>query len=256
MHGRLQLLVEYLKEQVGVDFDRYIQDFVAHGDVALALQKKHKMTMEEVAILCISADLTHQQFDTLCKKGVLLDNSRKSSRDLTEGMGCVEKSLPEAYFLCEGHPGVCFTPKEYVHRALDIDYDKLEIPESEPNIYLMRAGDGTDDAKYPMFNEAFNFVQDPDCQCIDRCHIVCLGRITESVAAEAQHLSTFHEAWQEIPPYRGKNIEQGYGGDGADKVKKEGHGGFSADHWCPDCFVNKACKHRLSWRHPEIKAHP
>ena len=64
-------------------------------------------------------------------------------------------------------------------------------------ILVMRAGD---DNKFPMYNEAFNFSQDPHvhCQSIEFCHILALGRFVESAACEKQHLSAFYEAWDDL----------------------------------------------------------
>ena len=76
------MLIDYIREQTGGNFEEYIVNFVDNSVIAEIINARAHMSKEEVALLCISADLTHLQFDTLCKKGVLKDASRLSSRDV------------------------------------------------------------------------------------------------------------------------------------------------------------------------------
>ena len=204
LYGRAQALVAYVEAQTGEFFGEFMLNIFNLPMVIERMAAMHPpdMSSEELALLAIAADLTHEQVDILCKKGRLLGTKAKSSSTLTAGLKVVEKTLPSMYRLKEGFSGVCFKAGEYVHRALDVDYDKLESSaDASLYIFVMRAGDGSADCKYPMFNEAINFVQDPDCQCTSRCHVVALARLAESVASEIVHLSIFHEGWDDIPPW-------------------------------------------------------
>ena len=236
--GRLNSIVEYLKDQTGDEFEDFIAQLREHpaADVqGLGEYGNHK-TPEEVALLVIGAHMTHSQFDHLCKQGGFRDPKYRSSFFLTEGFKAVEKSLPKIRIMKRSFPGCCFLPMEYLMEQVEQDFARLEFRPGPllDFILIMRAGDGSNDAKNPMFNECYNLPQDAGCQSTEHCHLAALGRITESVESEKLHLNDYYKTW-EFPPgttIMGKGLKQAYGGDGSDNVKKRGLGGFTAEHWC------------------------
>ena len=111
--GRLNSIVEYLKDQTGDEFEdfEFIAQLREHPDVqGLGEYGNHK-TPEEVALLVIGAHMTHSQFDHLCKQGGFRDPKYRSSFFLTEGFKAVEKSLPNIKIMKRPFPGCCFLPK-------------------------------------------------------------------------------------------------------------------------------------------------
>ena len=250
--------MSYLKAQTGDDtgFKELIGGLLAHKEVKPHLPEGSSFTPEQVALIVIGAELTHKQFDHLCKVNAFSDSNYNSRKLITKGMREVENSLPETFFMARPFPGVCFQPVEYMRACLASDFERLEFKEGplKDCILVMRAGDGSADNKFPMYNEAFNFPQDPHCQSIEFCHILALGRFVESVAGEKQHLSAFYEAWDDLDKevIHAKTFKQAYGGDGSDTSKKKGMGGPAAGHFCDTCFANGTCKSKVSFIHPEI----
>ena len=254
--GRLNAIVDYLKEETGEGFDDFVKSLLRHPAVAAAGDHVVHKTPEEVALLVIGASFTHEQFDHLCKAGGFVDPRYRSSYHLTAGFNKVEKRLPSIRFMKRPFPGVCFNVEDYLMEQVERDFDRLEFKPGplEDFIFIMRAGDGSNDSKTPMFNECYNLPQDPGCQQLGNCHLTALGRIRESVDSEKVHLSGYYEQW-DFPldkKIKGKGLKQGYGGDGADNMKKKGMGGFSAENWCETCFADKTCKGKLSFLHPTI----
>ena len=255
--GRLNAIVDYLKDQTGEGFGDFMTQLRAHPDVQGMGELANNKTPEEVALLVIGAHMTHSQFDRLCKQGGFRDPKYRSRYFLTEGFRAVEKSLPRIKIMKRPFPGCCFTPIDYLIDQLENDFGRLEFRPGPLHdfILVMRAGDGSNDAKKPMFNECYNLPQDSGCQSTNHCHLVALGRITESVESEKLHLGDYYESW-DFPlgtQVKGKGIKQAYGGDGSDNVKKKGMGGFTAEYWCETCHADGSCKKKLSFLHPEVK---
>ena len=92
--GRLNAIVDYLKEETGEGFDDFVKSLLRHPAVAAAGDHVVHKTPEEVALLVIGASFTHEQFDHLCKAGGFVDPRYRSSYHLTAGFNKVEKRLP------------------------------------------------------------------------------------------------------------------------------------------------------------------
>ena len=258
--------MQYLHRETGGghDFDDFVAELVAHPrikDKLTPLQKK-EMTPEEVAMLCIAAQLTQVQFDHLCKHSAFVDDRYNSSKLLSQGMKEVGESLPERFFMQNPFPGCCYDPLDYLMAQVEQDTNLFEFREGplKDAVLVMRKGDGSGDAKFPMFTEVYNCPQMPQCQMVEHCHVVANGRFVESVEGEKVHLGEYYKRWSRVEKKsimvdgKPKRLVQAYGGDGADLVKKKGTAGFSSEHWCPSCFANKTCKHKISCVNPEIKA--
>ena len=67
-------------------------------------------------------------------------------------------SLPQIMIMKHPFPGCCFLPMEYLMEQVEQDFARLEFRPGPllDFILIMRAGDGSNDAKNPMFNECYN----------------------------------------------------------------------------------------------------
>ena len=104
--------MSYLKAQTGDDagFKELIGGLLAHKEVKPHLPEGSSFTPEQVALIVIGAELTHKQFDHLCKVNAFSDSNYNSRKLITKGMREVENSLPETFFMARPFPGVCFQP--------------------------------------------------------------------------------------------------------------------------------------------------
>ena len=140
---RMDALVSYIQNQTGDDFSEFIRDMLQHEEVAAVIQDADSKTPEDMALICIGAQLTHDQFDYLCKKRVLKDTSFNSKFKLSEGFDAVQASIPEIKFLCRPFSGCCFDPYEYLSYCLNTDFSRLEFrPGKETQILVIVYGQG------------------------------------------------------------------------------------------------------------------
>lgn len=248
---RVNAFLEFCKDKTGENFEAFIRELIKRSGLDIVEAKR--LSDEDAALLVIGADLTYNQFDILCKWGVLSDDSLKSWRKLDAGFKKVAQGLPEIMWLLGKCPGACMDPVEYNNRALDICYDKLQFNDTlREAILVVRSGDGMSEGRgYPVYMETHNYPQDPSSQSTDGCHLTGLGRIVESNAAEKMHLMAYYNRWKKVKEYKGKKIKQIIVGDQPDKCKKEGTAGTSSRCWCSDCFVDKSCLNQVSWRAEE-----
>lgn len=215
---------------------------------ALQVQESTRWrTEEEWALVVIEAELTYDQFDTMAKRAALGDPRVKSWWPLLAGMRAVEAQLPPIRWLIEGKPGVCVDPPDLFEAVLTQFFDRLEFKGSQQDkLFVVRAGDGCNEGKgeFPMYQEAFNLPQDPDCQSPLHCFVTALGRIIESVDDEKKHLSTFCKRWVMVKAFRDKVVVQVYVGDGSDLSKKVGMGGQGATCFCFRCMAKMKDRQR------------
>ena len=171
------------------------------GQCGVAVEYQGKMSHEQAALLCVAADLTYNQFDILCKWKVFADESFQSWAPLTRGFKRIAEGLPEILYLLGRYPGACMDPVEYLPRALDLCFQKLEFTEKMQDIIVCDKGDGFPEdgnRDYPVCALCVNFPQDPGCQKPENCHCLGLGRVPESNAAELKHLTNYYDRWDKV----------------------------------------------------------
>lgn len=193
--GRASTLIDYVREQTSEHYDAFMAEVIRLSGLDITVVKR--LTDEEAALLVIGADLTYNQFDVLCKWGVLSDDSFRSRWRLDAGFKKMAADLPEIMWLRGRYPGACMDPVEYNQRALDACYDRLEFDGPlQDKILICRAGDGMSEGRnMPCYLETHNYPQDPKCQSVDQTHLCGIGRIVESNEAEKLHLGAFYDRW-------------------------------------------------------------
>ena len=74
--------MSYLKAQTGDDtgFKELIGGLLAHKEVKPHLPEGSSFTPEQVALIVIGAELTHKQFDHLCKVNAFSDSNYNSKK--------------------------------------------------------------------------------------------------------------------------------------------------------------------------------
>ena len=192
------------------------------------------LTAEECVELVIDTDLTQDQFDRLCRRGVFKDETLHSHRRLSEGFEAYDAKLPTVYYLCEDKPGCAYDPVAYVAQWLDKTYESLDLQAEDP-IILARRIDGSPEGavkKYPMVAECVSAIQDPNCQSPDNCQVFALARCTESTKAEVEHFTDFQERWNQVESFKGHDIVQVVVVDGSAATKAVGLGGSTATCNC------------------------
>ena len=96
---RLSRIRTYLQAQTGDEagfIDKgLITGLLAHKEAKPHLPEGSSFTLGQVALIVIRAELTHKQFDHLCKVSAFSDSNHNSSKLVTKGMPEVDNALPK-----------------------------------------------------------------------------------------------------------------------------------------------------------------
>lgn len=131
-------------------------------------------------MLVVGGNLTNAQWEYLCRSRNLADDKLKSMSIVNKGLRELEAYLPTLDFLIPGYPGCAFDPEKLIDIALSKCIADLELDgEFSKTIVAALADDGASEGLtklYPMLLETLNFVQDPNCQSVLKCHVLAIAR--------------------------------------------------------------------------------